>query len=47
MTQLNFLAQSQYPTWTKQFYGATWQAEKPRLQQAALLDRDAALKSAS
>lgn len=36
-----------YPTWTRQFYGKTWQVEKDRLERACQLDRDAALKSAS
>jgi len=36
-----------YPVWTKQFYGKTWQAEEARLAEAAALDHDAAMKSAS
>lgn len=36
-----------FSKWTKQFYGKTWQQEQARLQRAMLLDRDAALKSAS
>lgn len=36
-----------YPTWTRKFYGKTWQEEKVRLQQAIALDRNAALMSAS
>lgn len=36
-----------YPSWTKQFYGKTWQEEKNRLVQAVRLDRTAALLSAS
>lgn len=36
-----------YKSWTRQFYGKTWSAEKARLQQAIELDREAALKSAS
>ena len=36
-----------YPTWTRQFYGKTWQAERARLELATSLDRTAALQSAS
>lgn len=36
-----------YPTWTKQFYGKTWQEEKARLALAMSLDRTAAMMSAS
>ena len=36
-----------YPTWTRSYYGKTWQAEQSRLQRAMLLNRAAALKSAS
>jgi len=36
-----------FKTWTRQFYGKTWQAEQARLQRAMELDRPAALKSAS
>lgn len=36
-----------YPTWTRQFYGKTWGAEKDRLQRAIALDRNAAMMSAS
>lgn len=36
-----------YPVWTKQFYGKSWREEKVRLQDAILLDRDAAMMSAS
>jgi len=36
-----------YPTWTRQFYGKSWQEEKARLQAACELDRTAALQSAS
>jgi hypothetical protein len=36
-----------YPSWTKQFYGKTWQAEQARLQLAISLDRPCALMSAS
>lgn len=36
-----------YPKWTKQFYGATWKEEKARLNMACVLNRQAALMSAS
>ena len=36
-----------YQTWTRRYYGKTWQAEQSRLQRAMLLNRAAALKSAS
>lgn len=36
-----------FKTWTRQFYGKTWQQEQDRLQRAMALDREAALKSAS
>lgn len=36
-----------YPTWTRKYYGKTWQTEQKRLQLAMALDRDAALRSAS
>ena len=36
-----------FKTWTRAFYGKTWQAEKERLDRACKLDREAALKSAS
>lgn len=36
-----------YPTWTRKFYGRTWQAERARLETAISLDRTAALQSAS
>jgi len=36
-----------YSSWTRQFYGKTWQQEKDRLSRAAELDRAAALESAS
>jgi hypothetical protein len=36
-----------YPTWTKKFYGRTWQEEKARLEKACSLDRTAALMSTS
>lgn len=36
-----------YPTWTRRFYGKTWEAEQDRLQRAMALSRDAALRSAS
>ena len=36
-----------YPSWTKKFYGHTWQAEQSRLQAAMRLDREAAIKSTS
>jgi hypothetical protein len=36
-----------YPTWTRKHYGKTWQAEQNRLQRAMVLDREAALRSAS
>lgn len=36
-----------YPSWTKVHYGRTWQAEQSRLARATVLDREAALKSAS
>ena len=36
-----------FPYWDKSFYGKTWQQEQRRLQRAMVLDRDAALRSAS
>ena len=36
-----------FPAWDKSFYGKTWQQEQRRLQRAMVLDRDAALRSAS
>lgn len=36
-----------FPKWDRRFYGKTWQEEKARLQQAAALDRTAAMMSAS
>lgn len=36
-----------FPKWTKAYYGKSWHEEKARLGQAILLDRSAALQSAS
>lgn len=36
-----------FPTWTRKYYGKTWQQEQKRLQRAMVLDRHAALSSAS
>jgi hypothetical protein len=36
-----------YPTWTREFYGKTWEQEKGRLELAKSLDLEAALQSAS
>lgn len=36
-----------YPSWTRKFYGKSWQAERERLNLAITLDRNAALMSAS
>lgn len=36
-----------FPNWTRKYYGKDWQAEQKRLQRAMVLDREAALRSAS
>jgi len=36
-----------YPKWTREYYGKGWKAEQARLEQAKVLDLEAALRSAS
>lgn len=36
-----------YPSWTRKFYGKTWQEERARFEQAMKLDRTSALLSTS